>query len=515
MVGKFSSTPLRFYSSKRVRIAALSILVLIPVLTATVDAQPVYPTVTVTIHRIQVIDSVEGPLEGQADWFYHIGYRSQGDSAFTWTDSISAPSGSDDVILNSEFDFQVPSDSVEIIIELCDSDAASGDDLADVSSDSFEGVDNVDCSVRPPTGMRYGGSFFGSYDLATGMLSGDDTTVELGWLKTSGEFDGSASGDTNDANIFFGVEDNYQLPMANAGVDRSGFSGDTFSFSGLASVASTGSSIELFNWDFTGDLAPDAVGSIASWTFNSKGTHVITLTVQDSTGNIDSDAATVTIRNRVPTAAFGYGPTNPTVRDGVEFADTSTDDDGTIASWFWSFGDGATSTVPNPTHRYTTNGPKSVTLAVTDNDGASASIVRTVIVVNLGPAASFAYAPSSVTTADVVQFTDASTDEDGTVATWSWDFGDGSTSTSKNPTHNFASAETYTVTLVVTDDDGVTNSASRAVNVVLGVQTTPALPLNILPYVVLAVVVIIAAAAALVLSRRGRILGNTPSQVSP
>jgi PKD repeat protein len=71
--------------------------------------------------------------------------------------------------------------------------------------------------------------------------------------------------------------------------------------------------------------------------------------------------------NVSPTAAF----TSITTLLSVAFTDTSTDSDGTIASWLWDFGDSATSTLQNPTHAYTTAGAKTVRLTVTDNGGAT------------------------------------------------------------------------------------------------------------------------------------------------
>lgn len=84
---------------------------------------------------------------------------------------------------------------------------------------------------------------------------------------------------------------------------------------------------------------------------------------------------------------------------------------------------------------------------------------------NKSPVASFTYSPSSPTTADTVQFTDNSSDEDGQVVSWSWNFGDGATSIAQNPSHQYTTLGTYTVTLTVTDDQGETNENSLVVNV--------------------------------------------------
>jgi len=83
---------------------------------------------------------------------------------------------------------------------------------------------------------------------------------------------------------------------------------------------------------------------------------------------------------------------------------------------------------------------------------------------NEPPTASFTYTTSDLT----VDFTDQSTDSDGTISGWSWDFGDGATSTEQNPSHTYAADGTYTVSLTVTDDDGATDSTSQDVAVTGG-----------------------------------------------
>jgi subtilisin family serine protease len=80
---------------------------------------------------------------------------------------------------------------------------------------------------------------------------------------------------------------------------------------------------------------------------------------------------------------------------------------------------------------------------------------------NQPPVASFTYSCSGLT----CNFTDTSTDPDGSIASRSWSFGDGATSTATNPTRTYAAAGTYTVTLTVTDNDGATASTSQSVTV--------------------------------------------------
>src|SRR5690606_28256976 len=78
---------------------------------------------------------------------------------------------------------------------------------------------------------------------------------------------------------------------------------------------------------------------------------------------------------------------------------------------------------------------------------------------NNPPLASFGFATTGLS----VVLTDTSTDSDGTISTWLWNFGDGSTSSEQNPVHEFELAGTYPVSLSVTDDDGDTDVAFRSI----------------------------------------------------
>ncbi|MHB1059420.1 MAG: pre-peptidase C-terminal domain-containing protein [Rhodanobacter sp.] len=83
---------------------------------------------------------------------------------------------------------------------------------------------------------------------------------------------------------------------------------------------------------------------------------------------------------------------------------------------------------------------------------------------NVPPVANFSDSVSNL----VVNFTDSSSDSDGTIASRSWNFGDGSTSTSTNPSHTYSAAGTYSVSLTVTDNDGATNTKTQSVTVSSG-----------------------------------------------
>jgi PKD repeat protein len=165
--------------------------------------------------------------------------------------------------------------------------------------------------------------------------------------------------------------------------------------------------------------------------------------------------------NNPPVASFTSSCTDL----ACNFTDTSTDSDGSVVGWDWAFGDGATSTAQDPAHTYASGGTYTVSLTVTDDGGATDTVSDTVTVsdgtANTPPTADFSFTCTDLT----CDFTDASTDSDGSVVGWDWAFGDGATSTAQNPTHTYAAAGTYTATLTATDDDGATDSNSQDVTV--------------------------------------------------
>ncbi|HRW17511.1 MAG TPA: PKD domain-containing protein, partial [Dermatophilaceae bacterium] len=164
--------------------------------------------------------------------------------------------------------------------------------------------------------------------------------------------------------------------------------------------------------------------------------------------------------NQAPSASFSATTSPLTVAvDGS----ASSDPDGTIASYTWDFGDGTTGTGSAATHTYAAAGTYTVTLTVTDNRNATASTTRSVtIAANLAPLASFTTTTSPLT---VAVDGSASTDPDGTIASYTWDFGDGTTGTGTTATHTYASAGTFTVTLTVTDDLSATASSTQSVTI--------------------------------------------------
>lgn len=143
----------------------------------------------------------------------------------------------------------------------------------------------------------------------------------------------------------------------------------------------------------------------------------------------------------------------------------STDEDGTVATYAWDFGDGSTGEGATASHTYAEAGTYTVRLTVTDDGGASAVATEQVTVVapNQLPTAAFEPTADGL---DLAVDGSGSADPDGTLATYAWDFGDGSIGEGATAAHTYAAGGTYTVTLTVTDDRGGSATAERTVTVV-------------------------------------------------
>jgi PKD repeat protein len=167
------------------------------------------------------------------------------------------------------------------------------------------------------------------------------------------------------------------------------------------------------------------------------------------------------------TAAFVAKQINNAAPFNVSFTDKST---GPVTYWNWDFGDGNTSTDQNASHLYAVAGKYNVTLTVADEMGAmtngmmgSANSTTKIITVAVSKSAATtsAKAPgaafSTCISGRTVKFTDKST---GSPTCWSWNFGDKSTSTSKNPTHKYSKAGKYKVILTAKNAKGSNQKTS-------------------------------------------------------
>ena len=267
-----------------------------------------------------------------------------------------------------------------------------------------------------------------------------------------------------------------ELPVANPGGPYTGTVDIAVQLDGSTSSDPDGT-IESYSWDFGNGTT--GTGATPTATYTEAGTFNVTLTVTDDAGATNSASTTVeivTAANESPVANPG-GPYNGTVDVAVQFdGSASTDSDGTIESYSWDFGNGTTGTGATPTATYTEAGTFNVTLTVTDDAGATNSVSTTVVIVaaaNESPVANPG-GPYNGIVGAAVQFNGAvSSDPDGTIVAYNWDFGNGTTGTGATPATTYTEAGTFNVILTVTDNVGATNSVSTTAVITVVVVNQP------------------------------------------
>ncbi len=212
-----------------------------------------------------------------------------------------------------------------------------------------------------------------------------------------------------------------------------------------------GGTITSYTWNW-GDGSATSTGVTQSHTYTSQGTYTITLTVSDGT-NTANTTHSVKI-DALPVAAFSVTTAHPIAGSSVAFTGAASNETGgSIASYSWNFGDGsAAGTGATPSHTYSAAGPYTVGLTVTDQDGHTATVTHN-INVGVGPVAAFTSSPLHPLSGTSVAFDGTgSSDDVGTISSWTWNWGDGSaTSTGATQSHTYATHGTYTVTLTVND----------------------------------------------------------------
>lgn len=203
-----------------------------------------------------------------------------------------------------------------------------------------------------------------------------------------------------------------------------------------------------YSWNF-GDSYFSTLQS-PSHTYANPGTYTVTLISTDANNCSNTITQTITIQ---PLAQAGFTYQVDTCNLTVLFSNTSLNSN----SYSWNFGDATTSTQQNPAHTYSTSGNYNVSLIATTPAGCSDTLVLPVPIVFVLPTAQFTH--TSPPCSNVVNFTNQSIG--GT--SYSWNFGDATTSTSANPSHTYSAAGNYTVTLIT---HGIASCADTVTQVI-------------------------------------------------
>ncbi len=202
-------------------------------------------------------------------------------------------------------------------------------------------------------------------------------------------------------------------------------------------------------------------------------TYYFAVTAYDA-GRVESsysNEVTWTSPAGAPVANFTANTTSGVAPLNVSFTSTST---GSITGYSWTFGDGTSSTVANPSHSYSAAGTYNVALTVTGPGGTSTATKAGYITVTAAPTAPVASFTANTTSGAApltVAFTSTST---GNISGYSWNFGDGTSSTTANPSHTYSAAGSYSVSLTATGPGG-SNTMTKT-NFVTVTTATPTAP---------------------------------------
>ncbi|MEJ2558516.1 MAG: PKD domain-containing protein, partial [Anaerolineae bacterium] len=212
-------------------------------------------------------------------------------------------------------------------------------------------------------------------------------------------------------------------------------------------------------------------GPVVSHSYAQAGSYTARLTVTDKDGAGGSDTAVVEVyaANQPPKAVI-EGPASGLVGETLTFSGSgSSDSDGTIVTYAWDFGDGTTADQVKVSHSYSKAGRYQVTLTVTDDGRLSAGATLAVRIeepaTNQPPTAVISATTTAVVSQTVHFDGNGSSDGDGSIVKYDWDLGDGTTAIGRVVTHTYSATGTYTVTLTVTDDGGLTASAGHVLQV--------------------------------------------------
>jgi outer membrane protein assembly factor BamB/chitodextrinase len=240
-----------------------------------------------------------------------------------------------------------------------------------------------------------------------------------------------------------------------------------------ASGSSDDNGIATFAWDINDNGTFDFTGQTTTVSFDSTGENTITLRVKDKQGKSDTTSQTISVNNTnsAPTASFDLSPTEPEVGEDVNFDASSSSDDNSIATYEWDLNDDGSYDVAgqSPTNTFGSAGDYTVTLRVTDNQGKSDSVSKTISVINGNspPKASFYTSPGAPLVDEEVTLDASGSSGDNGIATYEWDLNDNGTfsTTGQTTTVSFDSTGEYTITLRVTDTEGATSTSEQTLSV--------------------------------------------------
>lgn len=226
---------------------------------------------------------------------------------------------------------------------------------------------------------------------------------------------------------------------------------------GQAVTFSDQSTGNIVSWKwFLGDGSNEVHTDNAAFTKNYAvwNTYTVKLVAVSDNGCV-SDSATGTVSvHPLPVTDFTL-PAAICMPDGTAaFTNTSTTADNASLAYQWSFGDGGTATDVSPVHHYAASGPFTITLKTTSQYGCASEKSQSLTAFYNQPVANFSVSPDTLCQGADNNFTDNSTDDNNSITTWAWSFGDGSDASDRNPVKRYTDPGEYNVQLTVTNAAG-------------------------------------------------------------
>ncbi len=219
----------------------------------------------------------------------------------------------------------------------------------------------------------------------------------------------------------------------------------------------------VWNWEFSDGTLSSVQNPVV--TFSTPGTYSVKLVVVNSVGIAELEKINYITVFESPIASFSTNISLGCAPATVIFTDHSTTPTGSITNWDWNFGDGATSTQQNPSHSFNSPGFYSITLTVTSSNGCKKSATYdNYIRVLSGITTDFDYAFTTSCMAPITVNFQNQSNGPGNVS-YTWDFGNGQTSTSQNPTATYNIAGNFTVTLNTQSDLGCVGSIQKNITI--------------------------------------------------
>ncbi|MEO8820487.1 MAG: PKD domain-containing protein, partial [Ginsengibacter sp.] len=216
--------------------------------------------------------------------------------------------------------------------------------------------------------------------------------------------------------------------------------------------------IQQWNWNWGDGKTENLNAAPFNHIYSAPGIYSVSLIVTDTKGCTDTLKKTNVITVSQPVAAFTADTLSCTSK-AINFANSSS---GTSLVYTWNFGDGTSSSEKNPVHLYTAERTYNVSLSINDQYGCNSFVSKENYVRIGNPKADFATSDTIGTCPPLVaNFTNNSVN----YSTWAWDFGDGTTSTEKNPSHFYSSAGIFNAVLTITGPGGCTSQKTQRIKV--------------------------------------------------